>query len=342
MKNILKHSYKLIFILPLVFISYAYSCADVCKKCQDDPTIPGCKEVLASGKCTVPPVTTTTTTSTTTTTLPPPTTTTTTTLPPSPSPSPSLCRFPQHVEMTQSAVANRFDVAVNDVVSVLTSCSPGSDCHTGLNEEAFMTVVTEKLRLRGFCAGQHEENISDEIAVACVILSDDKLTCLLSQCNTAWEGKHIAHFGGDKVVWCPGANRPSWTPVSCNVVPVPTPIPSPSQCPVKIGGDYYLDLHISMIGQNPQLYTATASYCGLPPRSDIFPNCRTKCCTLGVDGGSDIAIICEKELSGIPDWHGTGTLTLDPQPNPYNIKVTGGRGKLFACGKSGCSNEITF
>ncbi len=289
-----------------------------------------------------PIVTTTTTTSTS-------TTTTTTTLPPAK----PECSAPQGVNWTITTKTNQFDEAVNDAMHFITNCDVGSDCsHGALSDQGWLLLVAHTLRDRGFCSGQHENGITDEIAVACTILSADKLSCLLADCKTPWEGKHVAHFGVGKVVWCPGADRVSWIPnvSSCesNSPPVPTPsptpspTPAPSNCPVKATGDYFVDLHISMIGNNPQRYTATAKYCGFPVRTDVFKNCGTKCCTLGVDGGSDVAIACEQELSGTPVWSGSDTLKILVEDNPYNVKVTEGNGILQACGKSGCSNQIKF
>lgn len=289
------------------------------------------------------PVPTTTTTSTST------TSTTTTTLPPRI----EGCRFPQGASLSISPLTRNFDKAVNNVISTITKCSIGSDCTHGLLDQDFLYEVASDLRLKGFCAGQHINGVTDEIAVSCTTLSDDGLTCKISNCKTPWEGKHVAHFGVGKVVWCPGADRDSWIPSSesCDITPTPFPVPTPSpspvpapnnQCPVKAAGDYFVDLHISTIGNNPQRYTATAKYCGFPIRSDIFKSCGTKCCTLGVDGGSDVAIICERELSGIPSWRASDSLQIQVEDNPYNVKVLSGNGILSACGKSGCSNEITF
>jgi hypothetical protein len=118
--------------------------------------------------------------------------------------------------------------------------------------------------------------------------------------------------------------------------------PVPPTCPVKVEGDYFVDIRVSMIGVNPQQYTATALYCGFPLRSDIFARCGSKCCTLGVDGGNQNAIVCEQVLSGTPVWHSDGTLTIIPafDGNPYNAKATSGSGNIWACGISGCSNKI--
>lgn len=113
---------------------------------------------------------------------------------------------------------------------------------------------------------------------------------------------------------------------------------------MKVGKGYYLDLVVTRIGGNPQLFTATAKYCGLPVRSDLFPSCGTKCCVLGVDGVSDAAIICEKQLSGEPVWRATPGLSIVTplNNNPYNCKIASGQGTLEACGISGCSNEISY
>ena len=55
------------------------------------------------------------------------------------------------------------------------------------------------------CAGQHELNSTDEIAVS------------LAGCGGLWFGYHIFNYGGLKVVWSNGAQRGSWsiTPSLC-------------------------------------------------------------------------------------------------------------------------------
>ena len=120
---------------------------------------------------------------------------------------------------------NTFGVAVNEEMRDLTGCSIGSDCRLGnTTSQQFLRAVIDKLRARGLCAGQHEPGVSDEIAVA-------------TNQQTVREGGHI--FGGDdsngpvppggvvrKVVWFPGAARPSYYGNAAPPIP-PDPTPPP-------------------------------------------------------------------------------------------------------------------
>jgi len=130
--------------------------------------------------------------------------------------------------------------------------------------------------------------------------------------------------------------------------PPPTPEPTPASCHVQRDPQHFVDLRIGHIGTNPQLYSATALYCGLPLLLDVFPVHGTKCSTLGVDGKSEQAVACEKEWSGPPSWQATDLSIVTPlNSNPYNCKIAevlppATSGKLKACGLSGCSNEITY
>lgn len=141
----------------------------------------------------------------------------------------------------------------------------------------------------------------------------------------------------------PPVPTPSPSPVPVPL-PTPTPEPTPASCQVTRDAAHFVDLRIGHIGTNPQLYSATALYCGFPLLNIVFPVCGTKCCTLGVDGKSDAAVLCEQEWSGIPEWKATDGLVIIPAwgGNPYNVKIKEGSGKLKACGKSGCSNEVSY
>jgi hypothetical protein len=98
------------------------------------------------------------------------------------------------------------DKAVNEAMAQLSGCSIGSDCPitvvAGENTndlcQNWFSLVSEALRAQGFCAGQHEEGHTDEIAV-----SD-------TGCTGKWYGYHICNYGGAKVVWNPGARRGWW------------------------------------------------------------------------------------------------------------------------------------
>ncbi len=119
------------------------------------------------------------------------------------------CRFPQGVPEqdftghtgTDATIAD----AVNAVMASLSGCDVGSRCPisgTGTAEEVcqqWFDAVTQALRDQGFCAGQHEEGVTDEIAVS------------NTGCAGNWYGYHICNYGGPLVVWNPGAQRNFWT-----------------------------------------------------------------------------------------------------------------------------------
>jgi hypothetical protein len=151
---------------------------------------------------------------------------------------------------------------------------------------------------------------------------------------------------------CLGSRPPVVVPPAPEPTPSPVATPNPPAgdgptCPVAVDADHYVDLHVGSIGPSVIHFTATAAYCGFPLRSDIFANCRTKCCVLGVDGArrpavpDDPAITCERLLSGPPSWRGSPGLVLTPafDGNPYNVSVSG-VGTLQACGLSSCSNVV--
>lgn len=145
---------------------------------------------------------------------------------------------------------------------------------------------------------------------------------------------------------CASAPRPVPAPI-----PTPTPVPPPVpgfSCASLLDKDHFVDLSIGHIGTNLQLFTATPKFCGLPLRSDYFPVCGSKCCTLGVDGKSAAAIQCEAEWSGPPSWQAVNLKLVTPlNGNPYNCKVAeivppATVGSIKACGLSGCSNIIVY
>jgi len=116
--------------------------------------------------------------------------------------------------------------AVNEVMRDLTGCSIGSDCRLGnTTSQQFFRAVVDGLRTRGLCAGQHEPMQTDEIAVS-------------SNRSAIREGYHV--FGGDdsngpvppggtvrKVVWSPGAARPSYYGNTAAPAPPGPPLPPP-------------------------------------------------------------------------------------------------------------------
>jgi len=285
--------------------------------CKENPFTTECKAIavaIANG-CPIPeptpPVTTTTTTSTTS------TTTTTTTLIPAPVPN---CIIPDSEDplwkiTPGSGTMQAFIINAETVV--------GNRC--GQDPVTTLHLLAHELVGLNLCAG---------------FWSTDAI--VIKNLSGVWEHYHPVSFGNGCYTGNP--YKDSWTYSGVIPSPPPMPTPIPNKCPVSVSGDYFIDLRISSIGGNPLLYTATAYYCGFPLRNDVFQKCGTKCCALGVDGGSDVAVACEDLLSGSPTWNGTDTLNITSplNGNPYNARVNSGHGVLTACGKSSCSNGMVF
>jgi len=156
---------------------------------------------------------------------------------------------------------------------------------------------------------------------------------------------HMINFGGCKVRFASEENYkgdwevntaicgtfPEPTPAP-TITPIPSPTPITNNCPVTVNDQYFTQCGIGRIGTSQQ-YTVTAKYCGLPLRNDVFGNCGTKCCTLGVDGG-EVGLVCEKALFGPPiHWDVlSGDVVLVATDNPFNIKVASGSGAIRAVG----------
>ena len=138
---------------------------------------------------------------------------------------PLSCSFPQNVPDPAGFIAHAtsysdtdptIDAAVNAVMAKLSGCSVGSRCPldgfagstAGAKCQSWFAAVTQELRNRGFCAGQHVVGGTDEIAVNSL------------GCTNKWYGYHICYYGGPTVVWNPGARRGWWeiAPACCTDV----------------------------------------------------------------------------------------------------------------------------
>jgi len=344
--------------MALILASGLKSCdkpsAEVCKACLEHPELPGCAEVIKA--CQTPPTTTTTTT------RPPDPTPTPTPTPtpvptplptPVPTPTPSKgCSAPQGASWEHGGKTARFDKAVNHSMQMLTGCDVGSDCRTGSSPQEWQARVVLSLRDHGFCAGQHEMGVTDEIAVACDILSADDMNCLSATCSTFWEGKHVANFSSPdnaKVVWSPGADRDSWKPSGCEPNPTPTPTPTPlptpgptptpgPACPIPPPGDDWIGDLKPESGQNLDLTV----WVGNPTHTKDKPyvGCLPRRCPLAAEKG-DVALACQLALFGTPVW-GTsgGVCTIIPRENGFTVKVATGSCALFAKGSVPTSGRV--
>ncbi|MDY0063291.1 MAG: hypothetical protein RBU45_26035 [Myxococcota bacterium] len=116
------------------------------------------------------------------------------------------CSFPQGVPEEAFTSGGETDgeiaAAVNAVMAALSGCGIGSDCFIGdrwPDGQGWFGAVNRELRNQGYCAGQHEEGATDEIAVSS------------AGCRGRWYGYHVYNYGGSKVVWNPGAQRGWWS-----------------------------------------------------------------------------------------------------------------------------------
>jgi hypothetical protein len=129
---------------------------------------------------------------------------------------------------------------------------------------------------------------------------------------------HLINFGGGRV----GRASDTFRRASRVKEPIPAPIPEPEPtvgCPVTFDADHYLEIRLKRQDGARAKVDATPFYCGFPLAS--LPNCGTKCCTLGVDGGP-AGVACEAVLFGVPFWDGTGY--AGPTDNPFTVFVQPG------------------
>lgn len=225
----------------------------------------------------------------------------------------------------------------------------GEQC--GQDGYATTDKVAKQLRVQKNCAGRDNDAVLILAKGTLNIWEEWKVVAFNNGCWTGNPYKGSWRFDGTVPPTPVPTPNPTPTPTpippTTTLAPVPTPspipTPTPITCPVTVSNDYWVDPVISNIGTNPQLFTETTKYCGSPVRNDVFANCGTKCCTLGVDGGNQAAIDCDKVLFGDPKWTGDGSLEiLTPYgDNPYNVKVLSGSGNLKVCGSKGpCNSKV--
>jgi hypothetical protein len=259
------------------------------------------------------------------------------------------------VDWTIGPVTHTRDALVNEVMAGLTGCDVGSSCPHGegigdSGAQKWMNRVIYELRKRGVCAGQHVAG-SEELKrrkSALTVLGTDEIAVAVGVCEGPWEGGHIANFGGGKVVWYPGASRPSWTPVSgCGIQPSPTrpwslspPVRGRSRWEARVRGGCWTTLTGTLVGPDAAFcrvigYTDGRRYC--PPRAE---------------GGTDIKECNEVTVGKMPNWptwFWNGVIVPpDGLPegvmhheNPYNLLVRPElRGTATVCGENGVCGEV--
>jgi len=237
----------------------------------------------------------------------PPTTTTTTTIstPPITLP-PFFCYIPEEDSQYWQLSNSREPQMLKEVMNA--EKQVGSRC--GEDPDETLSFIARQLRFNRICAGV----MTDSVFV---------------KNKDFYEEYHVVSYGNGCYTGNPYKN--TWT----------HEIVQGKRCPIIVDNDHFVEVRISHIGGDKIRLTATPKYCGYPLPSHILPNCGTKCCTLGVDGG-DYGEACEKELFGTPKWTSTGNLNFTVLPNPFNVRINSGSGTIKACGKNGCSNEISY
>ncbi len=250
-----------------------------------------------------------------------------------PTPPPFYCAVPNWGNpvgktATASELANiEFNiVAVQSRLGTIGSILPG-DCETAA-----------RLYYDSLVAGLAQRNI-------CSYNGGDAIHVAFRNGTRATE-HHLINFGGCRVYAASSDNyRGDWDLLPTSTSPpvnLPTPPPN-NLCPMELGTDYFIDPVITNIGPNTQLFTETTKICGFPVRTDLFPVCGTKCCTLGVDGQSQAAIACDQKFFGSPFWTGSESLRFFPafDGNPYNVKILdGSSGTLTVTGSQGPMKSI--
>lgn len=205
---------------------------------------------------------------------------------PTPAPTPG-CSFPQgvpedafhFVPNTKPSMGDKVNAAVRDVLQ-------GSDIVFG-GPQKFFAEVNALLRLRGICAGQHTDGVSDEIAV--------------KNARGEWEGYHI--YSGDdsntpetvgKVLLSPNAYRGAWL---VDFAPVPPPVDTfGCGIPLPPRDSWRIDskLHTPKVVDTTCKVVNKQEYCasvGMPDRAT---------CPVRLEGTPD-RVACERYLAE-GDW----------------------------------------
>ena len=235
---------------------------------------------------------------------------------------------------------NAFALIVNDAMAELTGCPVGSDCRLGdETRQDFQRRVFRALRDRGFCAGQHERS-TDEIFVGPSI--DSRL-----------EGYHV--FAGDgsngpvppggtkrKVVWAPGANRPTWRVIGSGPPPpsgdcgAPIP-PDPVRIKVRRHGGTDSFPRFDSTG----LVGPDADYCAAVGYTDGRQNCpvRPDCNPATQECEFEDRVACELETFGDPEWLSDGEVVRTA--NRWQAKIRGGTW-VQVCAGGICSARLNY
>lgn len=284
-------------------------------------------------------------------------------VPPTPPPPPVAegCRAPQGNWVRPEASTTFARADVLKVERELAGCTEGSDCPLPVdNQQSWIAKVAAELRKRGLCAGQHEDGVTDEIAVQPQGW-DPALR---------WEAYKIYNCGPTlpsdppnfdicplkgrgKVRWAVASD--SWSaPEGATQPPAPSPAPTPppsaAECPLQfpLPQPYSVGLRVETHGTSGQQYDATPFVMG--PSSAIPPPgwtgaCRTQQCDLSPEKDPTNGLLCTIQLCDAV------TYTIEPPSSAfinwqdgYLVKITkSGQGILVGrCTKSGAEGRRAF
>lgn len=259
----------------------------------------------------------------------------------------------------------------------LSGCAEGTDCPLpGENMQSWQEKVIAELR-KGqpprwppFCAGMHQDGVSDEITVA-------------ERCQDRWEGYRVfactparptdpPNFdtcpvvGRGKVRWAfptpgyvPTAACTTPPPIPPTPIPAPVPTPTPGACPPPVPGPlsrWGVKIHIRgvnwttldstpLVGPDAVFckaigYTDSRRYC--PPRTEGTPEAIVRACNEQVVG-------TEKDSQGrlvYPRWYWNyGELPdgVTHDDNPYHLLVRPTmEGRATVCGQNGVCDGVSL
>ena len=247
--------------------------------------------------------------------------------PPKPTPPPGQS-CDGEVETNTGQKLNSHADAVDQAMKTLTGCEIGSACPLGNKPlQVWNREVIGVLRRAGLCAGQHEPQVTDEIAVA----GGPRQIREAYHIGAGDDGSGAVPPGGARrtVVWSRGAVREAWT-----VGPGTEPPPTAEGCTTPVApkvNKFGLKAHQRTNDSTPQFYNGEAErwdgtkltgYCDAigfvnrlhcPARMEcgevvnpkaVKCNERVACEALGVSG----------RIDGKPLWRSDGTVHLSDNP----------------------------
>ena len=182
------------------------------------------------------------------------------------------------------------------------------NCLRVLNEEnliAALEAIAAALRDMGECAGRMDDAV------------------FIKRTDGDWQEEHAIAWSTGCFTSPDRAFKYTWRH------PEPAPCGQPAECPLAKDDAHFIDFSFSS-GQFPAGWKvdATPKYCGFP-LPDLPPgslgNCGTKCCVIGVEGGT-YGIVCQQALVDPVRWEAGPSSSIRLTGNPYTIFLDGGPG----------------